>query len=310
MTSAWKHPDGEIDWHCLKYPVLQEVEGTSSSKQRARDWHDTKAKLQFDLMHSGKAGERLLGRASIPVNALVTNRFGGIQDLREIETSVYDSKTRKVSTLRVRLQLKTPPVGSAFTELDRMNMVSLEEMLDDERQLGIVGRVKKVRDLAISVQDGLENIANFSERVRHLLLWTHPAKTAIVMAYIFFGVVVCYFVPFRYLIILRILKDFGKGFLHKPKSRSFNNRVRNLLSTLPLHSEMSAVYASHREQLASISDAVRRQEAARVTLQAAWSGLVWKKGTFNRAMKEVRVCSSERHDTKYCYAQLLLVANI
>ena len=155
-------------------------------------------------------------------------------------------------------------------------MESLEEMLDNERELGIVGRVKKVRDIAMSIQDGLENIANFFERVRHILLWTHPMKTAVVLAYISCGVVTCYFVPFRYLLIMKILKDFWKGFLHRPKTRSFYNRINNLLNTIPTAKEMAAVYANERNALQEMTRAVQHSEAMKVTLQAIWSGQVRK----------------------------------
>ncbi|GMH73495.1 hypothetical protein TrLO_g10599 [Triparma laevis f. longispina] len=285
VTSAWKHNDGEIDWHCLKYPILQEVEGTGT-KKKALGWNMIQSLLHFDLHHAGKAGERMLGRASVPVKALVSNHSGGIQDLRNVEIDVANLHGEKVATVRVRLQLKLPQAGSSFSELDRMNMESLEEMLDNERELGIVGRVKKVRDIAMSIQDGLENIANFFERVRHILLWTHPAKTAVILAYISCGVVASYFIPFRYLLIMKILKDFWKGFCHRPKTRSFYNRINNVLNTIPTAKEMSAVYANERTALQEMTRAVQHSEAMKVTLQAIWSGQLYKRGTFNKAMKE------------------------
>jgi len=158
-------------------------------------------------------------------------------------------------------------------------------MLNNELHLGIVGRVKRVRDLAISVQMSLENIANVWERAKNLVLWVHPKKTSVVLAYIFVGCIVSFFIKFRYLMVMKILNDFRKGLKGK-RSRKFYNRVNNLLNTLPTAKDMSDIYQAERDGLKKITAAVQHTQALQVALQALWSGEMCKRGTFNTAFKE------------------------
>jgi hypothetical protein len=118
VTSSWKHDDGVVDWHCLKYPILQETENKG---KKVKKWEHISSNLHFDLIHAGTAGEKFLGRAILPMSALV-QRGGGIQGMKDLELKFYAGKGKEVGKLRVRLQVKLPNVGADFTELDRMNM--------------------------------------------------------------------------------------------------------------------------------------------------------------------------------------------
>jgi len=118
VTSSWRHEDGAVDWHCLKYPILQETENKG---KKVKKWEDISSSLHFDLHHAGSAGEKFLGRAILPMSALI-NKGGGIQKMKDLELKFYSSKGKEMGKLRVRLQLKLPDVGAEFTELNRMNM--------------------------------------------------------------------------------------------------------------------------------------------------------------------------------------------
>jgi len=143
VTSSWKHEDGVVDWHCLKYPILQE---TFETNKKVRKWSECQGALHFDIMSAHDLlSETFIGRCSIPMSKLVDKPRGGVQSLIDVTLEAVDAKKNKVGEVRLRLQFKLPFISEPFTELDRMNMESLQEMLDTERDLGLVGRVKKVR---------------------------------------------------------------------------------------------------------------------------------------------------------------------
>jgi hypothetical protein len=283
VTSSWKHEDGLIDWHCLKYPVLQE---TYENNKKVQKWSQSTGMIHFDVMSAhGGLSEKFIGRAVVPVVKLVDKGRGGIQKLVDTTADVIDTKNNKMGEIRVRLQLKLPFISDPFTELDRMNMESLMEMLDNERDLGLVGKVKKVRDLAMGVQLGLEKMANYGERTKNIFLWVHPKKSLAVFAYIFCGFLASCFIPMRYLMIIQILKDFWKGWQRKPKTRKFYNRCDNLLNTIPTDEEFAELFAQERENLKTLTAKVQHSEKLKVGLSAIYTGLVKKKGTFNTAWK-------------------------
>lgn len=293
VTSSWKHEDGRIDWHCLKYPILQDVANENSTHAKVLSWDNSFSQLEFDVAHASQRGELLLGRVKIPITDLLSDsRGGGVQELREFNMEIQPvakegkevstlEQGRNLGTLRVRVQLKVEERGQEFTELDKMNQDRLEDMLNDEVELGIVGKLNKVKDLATQLQVTLEGWADWFERVKNLMCWVHPMKTLIVLLYILCGCVVCRIVKFRYLLTYRVLNDFRKGYLRKRSRNEWNNRVNNLLSTLPTDKNMEDIFELERKAIAEIKAGVGND----VALQSLWQGNIWKKGLVNTSFK-------------------------
>ena len=285
VTSCWKHEGGQVDWHCLKYPILQPV-----GKKKTKRWSDSSASLHFELLHAGAAKEKILGKATLQVKDLITDeKSGGVQILNDSELPLLDAKGRAMGVLRVRTQVKLPLPRKEFTEMDRINMETLEAMLENEEHHGIISSLKKVRDFAISFQASLESLADFPERLRNLVLWAHPKKTAIVYAMVALGCFVCFFVPFRYMLIFTVIQDFTRGLRRMRKgetmasNKTLENIMMNLLSTMPNFDDISSALGAQR---GAVQDPLESANTNRFTLQAKWSGEIQKRGELNKAFQQ------------------------
>lgn len=120
---------------------------------------------------------------------LTDARGGGVQELKDVilplqpgnklsgSRSENGGRQRRTTigslgSLRVRLQLKVQERNEEFTEMDKMNQDRLEEMLTDEKELGIVGKLNKVKDLATQLQGEFSPL--FSSLPTPLTPISHP----------------------------------------------------------------------------------------------------------------------------------------
>lgn len=122
---------------------------------------------------------------------------------------------------------------------------------------------------------------NWGERLKNLFFWVHPMKTFVVLCGLIAGCVVCLFVPYRYLMMMKILNDFKSGYKRKRSRREWNNMMNNLLLTIPTDKDMEDIFEMERKVIKDIKTSVGNE----VALQSLWRGMIWKKGQFNTSYK-------------------------
>ncbi|XP_062921977.1 multiple C2 and transmembrane domain-containing protein 2 isoform X1 [Mobula hypostoma] len=101
---------------------------------------------------------------------------------------------------------------------------------DSERR-GLMGKIHKVQDIVISVQNILDEIASFGERIKNTFNWSVPFLAKLGCIVLVVCTVVLYFVPLRYLLLIWGIHKFTKK-LRNPYSID-NNELLDFLSRVP-----------------------------------------------------------------------------
>ncbi|XP_055517013.1 multiple C2 and transmembrane domain-containing protein 2-like [Leucoraja erinacea] len=101
---------------------------------------------------------------------------------------------------------------------------------DSERK-GLLGKLHKVQDIVISVQNFLDTIASFGERLKNVFNWTVPFLGKLGCTVLAVCTIVLYFVPLRYLLLIWGIHKFTKK-LRNPYAID-NNELLDFLSRVP-----------------------------------------------------------------------------
>ncbi|XP_051896339.1 multiple C2 and transmembrane domain-containing protein 2-like isoform X2 [Pristis pectinata] len=101
---------------------------------------------------------------------------------------------------------------------------------DSERK-GLMGKIHKVQDIVISVQNVLDEIASFGERVKNTFNWSVPFLAKLGCIVLAVCTVVLYFVSLRYLLLIWGIHKFTKK-LRNPYTID-NNELLDFLSRVP-----------------------------------------------------------------------------
>ncbi|TKS69726.1 Multiple C2 and transmembrane domain-containing protein 2 [Collichthys lucidus] len=122
--------------------------------------------------------------------------------------------------------------GRFSQDLDSMDLADEEE--DDEKESekkGLMEKIHMVQEIIITVQNLLDEIACFGERIKNTFNWSVPFLSC--LALLVFGIVtiITYFIPLRYIILLWGINKFTKK-LRNPYSID-NNEVLDFLSRVP-----------------------------------------------------------------------------
>ncbi|KAG9353562.1 hypothetical protein JZ751_011680 [Albula glossodonta] len=90
---------------------------------------------------------------------------------------------------------------------------------DSERK-GFMNKLYAIQDVCISVQNALDEVASYGERIKNTFNWTVPFLSWLAIAALFVGTLVIYFIPLRYIVQYQELKlDPGSS----PNKRKKNN---------------------------------------------------------------------------------------
>ncbi|XP_078283281.1 multiple C2 and transmembrane domain-containing protein 2-like isoform X2 [Rhinoraja longicauda] len=101
---------------------------------------------------------------------------------------------------------------------------------DSERK-GLMGKIHKVQDIVINVQNFLDTIASFGERLKNTFNWTVPFLGKLGCIVLAVCTVVLCFVPLRYLLLIWGIHKFTKK-LRNPYAIE-NNELLDFLSRVP-----------------------------------------------------------------------------
>ncbi|XP_033905573.3 multiple C2 and transmembrane domain-containing protein 2-like isoform X1 [Acipenser ruthenus] len=140
--------------------------------------------------------------------------------------------------------------GSSTQDLGSMGLGDDDD--DDEKESerkGLIEKIHMVQDIVITVQNNLEEIACFGERIKNTFNWTVPFLSSLACLVLVVAMVLLYFIPLRYIVLLWGINKFTK------KLRNHytidNNEILDFLSRVPSdiqkvqHAELKPPSTSH-----------------------------------------------------------------
>lgn len=125
-------------------------------------------------------------------------------------------------------------IRSAPASQDLENMDVAEEEDEDEKESekkGLLDKIHMVQDTVVLVQNILDEIACFGERIKNTFNWSVPFLSCLAFIIFVIATVLTYFIPMRYIILLWGINKFTKK-LRNPYSID-NNEVLDFLSRVP-----------------------------------------------------------------------------
>ncbi|KAL1274732.1 hypothetical protein QQF64_027546, partial [Cirrhinus molitorella] len=103
-------------------------------------------------------------------------------------------------------------------------------MVDSERK-GFMNKLYAIQDVCISVQNALDEVASYGERIKNTFNWTVPFLSWLAIVALFAATFVVYFIPLRYIVLAWGVNKFTKK-LRDPYSID-NNELLDFLSRVP-----------------------------------------------------------------------------
>ncbi|XP_016307776.1 multiple C2 and transmembrane domain-containing protein 2-like isoform X1 [Sinocyclocheilus anshuiensis] len=123
-------------------------------------------------------------------------------------------------------------------DLDTMELYEEED--EDEKESerkGLMEKIHMVQEIVITVQNLLEEIACFGERIKNTFNWSVPFLSNLAFLVLIMATVITYFIPVRYIILLWGIHKFTKK-LRSPYAIE-NNEVMDFLSRVPSDVQMT-----------------------------------------------------------------------
>ncbi|XP_012867635.1 PREDICTED: multiple C2 and transmembrane domain-containing protein 2 isoform X2 [Dipodomys ordii] len=128
-----------------------------------------------------------------------------------------------------------PMKGKVNSTQDSQDSTDLEEEEDDDdkesEKKGFIERLYMVQDIVSTVQNILEEVASFGERIKNTFNWTVPFLSLLACLILAIITVILYFVPLRYIVLIWGINKFTKK-LRNPYSID-NNELLDFLSRVP-----------------------------------------------------------------------------
>lgn len=109
-----------------------------------------------------------------------------------------------------------------------------EEKYEDDKESekkGLIERIYMVQDIVSTVQNILEEIASFGERIKNTFNWTVPFLSFLACLILAVATITLYFIPLRYIILIWGINKFTKKF-RNPYAID-NNELLDFLSRVP-----------------------------------------------------------------------------
>ncbi|XP_061591263.1 LOW QUALITY PROTEIN: multiple C2 and transmembrane domain-containing protein 2-like [Cololabis saira] len=122
--------------------------------------------------------------------------------------------------------------GRVSQDEDSMDLVDEDE--DDEKESerrGLIEKFHMIQDTIITLQNLLDEIACFGERIKNTFNWSVPFLSALALLVLVTATALTYYVPVRYIVLAWGINKFTKK-LRNPYSID-NNEVLDFLSRVP-----------------------------------------------------------------------------
>ncbi|KAM5300214.1 multiple C2 and transmembrane domain-containing protein 1 isoform 9-T9 [Ctenodactylus gundi] len=120
--------------------------------------------------------------------------------------------------------------------------VVVEDMLEDEEdeddkddkdseKKGFINKIYAIQEVCVSVQNILDEVASFGERIKNTFNWTVPFLSWLAIVALCVFTIILYFIPLRYIVLLWGINKFTKK-LRSPYAID-NNELLDFLSRVP-----------------------------------------------------------------------------
>ncbi|KAM6149131.1 multiple C2 and transmembrane domain-containing protein 1 isoform 10-T10 [Erethizon dorsatum] len=125
---------------------------------------------------------------------------------------------------------------------NRQRDTVVEDMLEDEEEeddkddkdgekKGFINKIYAIQEVCVSVQNILDEVASFGERIKNTFNWTVPFLSWLAIVALCVFTVVLYFIPLRYIVLVWGINKFTKK-LRSPYAID-NNELLDFLSRVP-----------------------------------------------------------------------------
>ncbi|XP_049564380.1 multiple C2 and transmembrane domain-containing protein 1 isoform X8 [Orcinus orca] len=125
---------------------------------------------------------------------------------------------------------------------NRQRDTVVEDMLEDEEEeddkddkdsekKGFINKIYAIQEVCISVQNILDEVASFGERIKNTFNWTIPFLSWLAIVALCAFTVILYFIPLRYIVLVWGINKFTKK-LRSPYAID-NNELLDFLSRVP-----------------------------------------------------------------------------
>ncbi|KAF0033383.1 hypothetical protein F2P81_013449 [Scophthalmus maximus] len=105
-----------------------------------------------------------------------------------------------------------------------------QEDTDSERK-GFMNKLYAIQDVCISVQNALDEVASYGERIKNTFNWTVPFLSWLAIVALGLATTIIYFIPLRYIVLAWGVNKFTKK-LRDPYTID-NNELLDFLSRVP-----------------------------------------------------------------------------
>uniref|UniRef100_A0A8D0CQM9 Multiple C2 and transmembrane domain containing 1 n=1 Tax=Sander lucioperca TaxID=283035 RepID=A0A8D0CQM9_SANLU len=124
----------------------------------------------------------------------------------------------------------------------RQDVVTVEDLLEDEdedfdkddkdsERKGFMNKLYAIQDVCISVQNALDEVASYGERIKNTFNWTVPFLSWLAIVAFGGATIIIYFIPLRYIVLAWGVNKFTKK-LRDPYIID-NNELLDFLSRVP-----------------------------------------------------------------------------
>ncbi|KAM9367469.1 multiple C2 and transmembrane domain-containing protein 1 [Phaethornis superciliosus] len=149
---------------------------------------------------------------------------------------------------------------------NRQHDMVVEDMLEDEEEeddrddkdgekKGFMNRIYAIQEVCVSVQNILDEVASFGERIKNTFNWSVPFLSWLAIVALSIFTIILYFVPLRYIVLVWGINKFTKK-LRSPYAID-NNELLDFLSRVP--SDVQLVQYQELKQEPSHSPSKRKK---------------------------------------------------
>ncbi|KAM8784028.1 multiple C2 and transmembrane domain-containing protein 2 isoform 2-T2 [Rhynchonycteris naso] len=128
-----------------------------------------------------------------------------------------------------------PTKGKASGIPDSQDSTDVDDEEDEDdkesEKKGLIERIYMVQDIVSTVQNILEEVASFGERIKNTFNWTVPFLSFLACLILAIATIMMYFIPFRYIILIWGINKFTKK-LRNPYAID-SNELLDFLSRVP-----------------------------------------------------------------------------
>uniref|UniRef100_A0A7N8WLZ0 Multiple C2 domains, transmembrane 1a n=1 Tax=Mastacembelus armatus TaxID=205130 RepID=A0A7N8WLZ0_9TELE len=120
---------------------------------------------------------------------------------------------------------------------------SLSVLLQDSERKGFMNKLYAIQDVCISVQNALDEVASYGERIKNTFNWTVPFLSWLAIVSLGVATIIIYFIPLRYIVLAWGVNKFTKK-LRDPYTID-NNELLDFLSRVPSDVQVVAELTIH-----------------------------------------------------------------